>query len=81
VPAIPTPLPLLLTSPPPFVVLSSVTPLTTRDTDASLVPSSVRTSLVDPHWRRAMEEYAALLANHTWDLVSRPPGTNVVTGK
>jgi hypothetical protein len=28
-----------------------------------------------------MEEYAALLANHTWDLVSCPPGTNVVIGK
>jgi hypothetical protein len=27
------------------------------------------------------EEYAALLANHTWDLVSCAPGTNVVTGK
>jgi hypothetical protein len=27
------------------------------------------------------EEYAALLTNHTWDLVSCPPGTNVVTGK
>jgi hypothetical protein len=50
--------------------------------DASSVPSSVRTALADPHWRRAMEEeYAALLANHTWDLVPRPPGTNVVTGK
>jgi hypothetical protein len=55
----------------------SATPL-----DASPVPFSIRAALVDPHWRRAMEEeYTALLANHTWDLVSRPPGTNVVTGK
>jgi hypothetical protein len=50
--------------------------------DASPVPSSVRAALTDPHWRRAMEEeYVALVANHTWDLVPRPPGTNVVTGK
>jgi hypothetical protein len=27
------------------------------------------------------EEYATLLANHTWDLLSCPPGTNVVTSK
>jgi len=27
------------------------------------------------------EEYAALLANQTWDLVPRPPGGNVVTSK
>jgi hypothetical protein len=27
------------------------------------------------------EEYAALMANHTWDLVPCPPGTNVVTDK
>jgi hypothetical protein len=48
----------------------------------SLVPSSVREALADPHWRRAMEEeYAALLANQTWDLVPRPSGGNVVTGK
>jgi hypothetical protein len=28
-----------------------------------------------------MEEYAALLANHTWDLVLRSLGTNMVTNK
>jgi hypothetical protein len=54
---------------------------TTAPPDASPVPSSVRTVLADPHWCQAMEEYAALLANHTWDLVPHPPGTNVVTGK
>jgi hypothetical protein len=59
-----------------LVADTTATPL-----DASPVPSSVRTTLADPHWRRAMEEYAALLANHTWDLVPRPLGTNVVTGK
>ena len=48
----------------------------------SSVPSSVRDALADPHWRRAMEEeYAALLTNQTWDLVPRPSGCNVVTGK
>jgi hypothetical protein len=34
------------------------------ETGISLVLSSVRAALADPHWRRAMEEeYAALLAN------------------
>ena len=33
--------------------------------DASPVPSSIRAALADPHWRRTMEEYAALLASHT----------------
>jgi hypothetical protein len=49
--------------------------------DASPVPSSARTTLADPHWRRAMEEYTALPANHTWDLMPCPLGTNVVTSK
>jgi hypothetical protein len=54
----------------------------TGDALVSPVPSSVRDALLDPHWRRAMEEeYAALLANQTWELVPRPPGANVVTGK
>ena len=48
----------------------------------SPIPFSVRDALADPHWHRATdEEYAALLANQTWDLVPRPSGCNVVTGK
>jgi hypothetical protein len=48
----------------------------------SLVPSSVRAALVDPNWRRAMEEeFAALITNSTCDLVPRPIGSNVVTDK
>jgi histone deacetylase 1/2 len=27
------------------------------------------------------EEHCALISNNTWDLVDRPPGTNVVFGK
>ena len=63
---------------------SQVTTLsaTKEEPRVSPVPSSVRDALVDPHWRRAMEEeYAALLANQTWDHVPRPSGGNVVTGK
>jgi len=52
------------------------------DSQVSPVPSSVREALLDPHWRRAMEdEYMALLANQTWDLVPRLPGSNIITGK
>jgi hypothetical protein len=52
------------------------------DSQVSPVSSSVREALLDPHWRHAMEEeYAALLANRTWDLVPRPPDSNVVTSK
>ena len=55
---------------------------TEREPRVSPVPSSVRDALADPHWRHAMEEeYAALLANQTWDLVPRLSGCNVVTGK
>jgi hypothetical protein len=48
----------------------------------SLIPSSVRAALADPNWRVAMEdEYGALMSNGTWELVSRPRHSNVVTGK
>jgi hypothetical protein len=49
---------------------------------ASLAPSSVCTALIDPNWcRTTEEEYATRIGNHTWDLVPRPPSTNIVTGK
>jgi len=48
----------------------------------SPVPKTYRSALADPNWRAAMEEeYGALLSNNTWDLVPRPLGANVVTGK
>jgi hypothetical protein len=48
----------------------------------SLIPTPVREALADPNWRCVVEEeYGALLANQTWDLVPRPSGCNVVTGK
>jgi hypothetical protein len=46
------------------------------------MPTSVCAVLTDPSWRRTMEEeYDALIANNTWELVPRPVGSNVVTGK
>jgi hypothetical protein len=65
----------------PVNQLILVADTTAAPPEASPVPSFVRTALADPHWRRAMEEYTALLANHTWDLVPCPPSTNVVTDK
>lgn len=48
----------------------------------SLLPRMYRAALADPHWRSAMEEeFSALLATCTWELVPRPPNINVVTGK
>lgn len=48
----------------------------------SPLPKTYRSALADPNWRDAMiEEFSALQANHTWDLVPRPASANVVTGK
>ena len=54
----------------------------TEESRISPIPSFVCDALSDPRWHRVMEEeYTALLANQTWDLVPRPPSCNVVTGK
>jgi hypothetical protein len=52
---------------------------TSASSPLSLEPSSACSALDDPIWRRTME-YAALVANNSWDLVPRPPGSNVMTG-
>jgi hypothetical protein len=58
---------------------NACSPLATHN---SPKPSSFHQGLPDPHWRRAMEdEYSTLMSNHTWDLVPRPPGVNIITGK
>jgi hypothetical protein len=63
---------------PNHLVLTTVTSLPTP----SPIPSSAHDALTDPHWRTTMEdEYGALISNETWELVFRPQGSNVVTGK
>lgn len=48
----------------------------------SPIPCSYRGGLADPNWRSAMqEEFDALLANQTWDLVPQPLHANIVSGK
>jgi hypothetical protein len=48
----------------------------------SPVPSSIHATLIDPNWRRSMEEeFVALIANNTQDLVPCPIGSNVIIGK
>ncbi|WVZ58808.1 hypothetical protein U9M48_009037 [Paspalum notatum var. saurae] len=75
-----TPPPLLLTSwhPARLSVCFSVTHLTTRGTAAL---TSLLVGSLSRGTSAMKEEYAALLANQTWDLVPRPSGCNVVTGK
>lgn len=54
----------------------------TTSSSPSPVPTNYRSALADANWRAAMmDEYQALVDNNTWQLVPRPPGANVVTGK
>jgi hypothetical protein len=47
-----------------------------------LVPSSVCTAIIDPNWHHAMEEeFTALIASNTCDLVPHPVGSNIITNK
>jgi hypothetical protein len=52
-----------------------------HDAHLSPMPKTYRGGLANPSWRTAMEEHDALLENHIWDLVPRPPHANVATGK
>jgi hypothetical protein len=67
-----------------FWVLSDrlVLAASTSPSTPSSIPTSVRAALADPNWHAAMEdEYGALMSNEAWELVARPRGSNVVTGK
>lgn len=48
----------------------------------SLLPCSVHAVVRDPNWLAATrEEFAALVANRTWELEPRLPHANIITGK
>jgi hypothetical protein len=60
----------------------AIKPFTFTASPLSPISSCVRAALADPNWRAAMEdEYGALMSNGIWELVFRPRGSNVVTGK
>jgi hypothetical protein len=44
-------------------------------------PSSACSALINLVYRRAMEEYATLVTNNTWDSIPHPPSSNVVMSK
>ncbi|KAJ9544883.1 hypothetical protein OSB04_024590 [Centaurea solstitialis] len=47
--------------------------------DISPIPRSTAHAMCDSHWRAAMDaEMAAIISNHTWDLVPKPSDANIV---
>jgi hypothetical protein len=54
----------------------------TSSSPLSPVPTSIYATLADPSLRHVVEEeYAALIANNTWDIIPRHVGSNIITGK
>uniref|UniRef100_A0A803MUI6 Reverse transcriptase Ty1/copia-type domain-containing protein n=1 Tax=Chenopodium quinoa TaxID=63459 RepID=A0A803MUI6_CHEQI len=46
-------------------------------TKISSIPKELVSAIHDPNWKCAMlDELNALISNHTWDLVPRPPNVN-----
>jgi hypothetical protein len=65
---------------PRYAAATTTTP--TAAPTPSPIPRIVIQALQDANWRQAMQsEFDALLANNTWELVPRPPGAHVVSGK
>ncbi|GJZ29896.1 ribonuclease H-like domain-containing protein [Tanacetum coccineum] len=53
--------------------------LTLYVSSVSPLPKSYRDAFSDPNWQNAMrDEYHALIKNKTWNLVPRPPDTNIM---
>jgi hypothetical protein len=45
-------------------------------------PTSLEQALIDPGWKKAMdEEYSALMRNHIWDLVPPRKAVNLIDNK
>jgi hypothetical protein len=52
------------------------------ESQPSSIPRTYKAALLDPNWSSAMrDEFQALLQNDTWQLVPRPHGANIVSGK
>ena len=45
----------------------------------SAIPRNPIHALRDPNWKQVIQdEFDALIDNHTWDFVPRPPNSNVI---